>query len=719
MSRHVLLIDDDPSDRTSILEALMDAQSAPLPLERVASLAEALHRLSENSFPQMVSDPIAAIIVDLFLPDSAGIQTFDQLFRAAPHIPILVLTTSSDLKLAKLAVRHGAQEYLFKEHLDGDSVRRALDGMIERTAETESLVSQRELAASTLDCIGDAIISMNVKGEVMYLNAVAESMTGWRSEEAVGRPLAEVVRIINFTTRGAVANPLLRAMTQNRALGLTPECVLVRRDGRETGIEDSASPIHDRNGCVIGAVMVFRDVTQSRALALRTAHVAQHDALCGPANRALLKDRLSQAIAAAQRHSGTLAVLIVDMDRFKAINDSMGHGVGDQLLQAVAQRLLGCVRQSDTVGRLGGDEFVVVLSELSQMGDAVISADKLLAALRLPYAIADRTVHMTASIGIATFPDDGADAETLLANADMAMRHAKAAGRRQHQFYSKQMNQFAPDRLSLETGLRRALAQEELLLHYQPRVDLHTGTITGVESLVRWRHPEHGVVPAAPFIRVAEQSGLIVPIGRWVLSEACRQARAWSDGGLPPVPIAVNASATELADDGFVDHVRATLGTFDLEPRRLEIELTETHLTRAPGRMVAALQDLKRFGVQLAFDDFGTGHDSLSCLRRIPIDALKIDQSLVRELDRNGDDANIVVAMITLGRNLQLRVVAEGIETLRQLSFLMGHNCPEGQGYFFSRPVAGDECAALLHRRFAVGPASAHQAMVRGAALAD
>jgi diguanylate cyclase len=257
------------------------------------------------------------------------------------------------------------------------------------------------------------------------------------------------------------------------------------------------------------------------------------------------------------------------------------------------------------------------------------------------------------------------------------------------------------------------------VLHYQPRVDLHTGTITGVESLVRWRHPEHGVVPAAPFIRVAEQSGLIVPIGRWVLSEACRQARAWSDGGLPPVPIAVNASATELADDGFVDYVQATLGTFDLEPRRLEIELTETHLTREPVRILAALRDLKRFGVQLAFDDFGTGDDSISCLRRVPVDALKIDQSLVHELHHNGEDANIVIAMITLGRNLQLRVVAEGIETLRQLSFLMGHNCPEGQGYFFSRPVAGDECATLLNRRFAVGPALAHEGIGCGAPYAD
>jgi diguanylate cyclase (GGDEF)-like protein/PAS domain S-box-containing protein len=706
MSRSVLLVDDKLSDRTAILGALIDTHSISFPLEQVGLLCDALERLAKDSTePIAASDRIAAIILDLFLPDSKGIETVDRLFQATPRIPILVLAAPADEALAKLAVQHGAQDYLLKPHLDGYSLCKALQSMVERAADAETLFAQRELAEITLNSIGDAVISVNFGGEVTYLNAVAESLTGWRRDEAVARPLEDVLHILSGPTRIPVPNPLLLAMIENKALGLTPDCVLIRRDGSEAGIEDSAAPIHDRNGQVTGAVMVFHDVTQARALALRTAHLAQHDALCGLANRALLNDRLSHGITAAERHRGKLAVLFIDVDRFKQVNDSLGHAIGDRLLQAVAQRLLACVRHSDTVGRLGGDEFVVILSEVAHSEDAAIGADKIRATLSRPYDIDEYDVHITASIGIATYPDDALDADTLLKHADAAMYHAKASGRNQHHFYEKNMNRLAGERLALEGGLRRAIAQHEFLLHYQPKVNLRTGEITGVESLIRWRHPEHGVVPAAPFIRVAEQSGLIVPIGRWVLSEACRQARAWLDAGLPALPIGVNTSALELAKTGFVDNVRATLLEFDLDPSRLELELTETYLAQEPNVIGEALRELKTLGVQLAFDDFGTGFASLSCLRRLPVDALKIDQSFVRNLPSNDADASIVLAMITMGRSLHLRVVAEGIETRRQLTFLMEHDCPEGQGYYFSRPVAADEFAVLLSRRFAVRPA--------------
>jgi diguanylate cyclase len=284
------------------------------------------------------------------------------------------------------------------------------------------------------------------------------------------------------------------------------------------------------------------------------------------------------------------------------------------------------------------------------------------------------------------------------------MYHAKDDGRNQQQFFEKNRNRLAGERLALETGLRRALEHNDFLLHFQPKIDLRTGAITGVESLIRWRHPDHGVVPAAPFIHVAEQCGLIVPIGRWVLGEACRQARAWLNAGLPATPIAVNASALELTKKGFVDHVRATLSTFDLEPRCLEIELTETYLAREPNMIAEALRELRSLGVKLAFDDFGTGFASFSGLKKLPIDALKIDQSFVRNLPSDDDDASIVIAMITLGRNLHLRVIAEGVETRQQLTFLKEHNCPEGQGYFFSRPLPAEDFSLLLGRRFAMRP---------------
>jgi diguanylate cyclase (GGDEF)-like protein len=427
-----------------------------------------------------------------------------------------------------------------------------------------------------------------------------------------------------------------------------------------------------------------------------------------------LNDRLSHAITAAERHQGKLAVLFIDVDRFKQINDSVGHSIGDRLLQAVAQRLLAGVRNSDTVGRFGGDEFVVVLSEVAHSADAAISADKLLVALSLPFDIEAHSIHITVSIGIATYPDDALDAESLLKNADAAMYHAKESGRNQHHFYERSMNRLAGERLALAGRLRRAMAQDEFLLHYQPIVNLRTGRITGVESLIRWRHPDHGVVPAAPFIRVAEQCGLIVPIGRWVLGEACRQARAWLDAGLPPIRIGVNASAVEIGKKGFVDNVRATLLAFDLAPRCLELELTETYPAHKPDMVGEALRELTALGVQLAFDDFGTGFASLSCLRKLPVDALKIDQSFVRNLTGHSDDASIAIAMIAMGRSLHLRVVAEGIETRHQLAFLTARNCPEGQGYYFSRPVAADEFAVLLSRRFAVGPALVSETLLSG-----
>jgi diguanylate cyclase (GGDEF)-like protein len=493
------------------------------------------------------------------------------------------------------------------------------------------------------------------------------------------------------------------AMKQNKALSLTPHCVLIRRDGSESGIEDSAAPIHDRNGLVTGAVMVFHDVTQARALALRTSYLAQHDTLSGLANRAMLHDRLSHAITAANRHREKLAVLFIDVDRFKQVNDFLGHSVGDRLLQAMAQRLVTCLRDSDTAGRFGGDEFVVVLSEVAHSADAAIIADKLLVTLSQPYTIDAHSLHITVSIGIATFPDDGLDAELLLKNADVAMYHAKDGGRNQQLFYARHMNRRAGDRQILEGDLRRAIAQQEFVLHYQPKVDLQTGQITGVESLIRWRHPAHGLVPAAPFIRVAEQCGLIVPIGRWVLREACRQARDWLDAGLPLIQISVNTSALELTKAGFVENVRATLLAFNLTPRTLELELTETYLAQEPEVIEAVLQELKSLGVRLAFDDFGTGYASLTSLRTLPVDALKIDQSFVRNVASGTDDAAIVIAMITMGRSLHLRVVAEGVETRQQLEFLLAHGCPEGQGHYFSRPVSADEFAVLMGRRFAVG----------------
>jgi diguanylate cyclase (GGDEF)-like protein len=443
--------------------------------------------------------------------------------------------------------------------------------------------------------------------------------------------------------------------------------------------------------------MVFRDVSMARAMTLKMSYLAQHDSLTDLPNRVLLHDRLNEAITLSSRYQRKLAVLFLDLDRFKHINDSLGHVVGDRLLQSVARRLFTCVRSSDTVSRQGGDEFVVLLWEVRHAQDPAITAGKILAALREPHLINEHELHITGSIGIVTYPDDGADVETLMKRADIAMYHAKEIGRDNYQFFQPEMNARAVERQSLEYNLRYAIERQELVLHYQPKLNLATGAIIGIEALIRWKHPQLGLVSPGQFIATAEDCGLIVPIGRWVLHEACRQARAWQVAGLPPLCIAVNVSPMEVRSPGFVSGIRATLKETGLESRYLELELTEAVLMEKSRSVADVLAELKDIGVQLALDDFGTGYSSLSHLKRFPIDTLKIDQSFVRDLTRDG--TGIINAVISMGKSLHMRVLAEGVETRQQLEVLQEHGCPEGQGYYFSRPVSAEDFGQLLKRR--------------------
>jgi diguanylate cyclase (GGDEF)-like protein len=423
---------------------------------------------------------------------------------------------------------------------------------------------------------------------------------------------------------------------------------------------------------------------------------AQRDLFAASPNREIVNGRITEAIVAARRSSGMFAVLLLDLDHFKHINDSLGHAIGDRLLESVGQRLLFCVRSSDTLSRQGGDEFVVLLPEVTHAKDAATCAKKILAILKTPHVIGRHVLGVSGSIGISIYPDDGLDLETLVKNAETAMYHAKEHGRNHYAFFEREMSIRAVERQSIEEGLLSALERQEFKLQYQPKINLKTGAITGAEALIRWMHPERGLVPPLQFVPIAEDSGLIVPIGRWVLREACRQVRAWQHAGLPPVSVAVNISAVEFQDAYFLEAVSETLKKTGLEPQRLELELTESVLMRHAEATVGALQKLKTLGVQLAVDDFGTGYSSLSYLKRFPVDALKIDQSFVHEITSSHHDATIVSAVISMGRNLNQRVIAEGVETREQLLFLRAEQCEEGQGYYFGRPVSAGEFAALL-----------------------
>jgi len=425
-------------------------------------------------------------------------------------------------------------------------------------------------------------------------------------------------------------------------------------------------------------------------------HLAHHDVLTDLPNRILLQDRLGQAIGLAQRQGRQLAVMFMDLDQFKYINDSLGHAVGDQLLQSVAQRMVSCVRHSDTISRQGGDEFVLLLPYIEHADDAALSAQKILAALAPPHRIDRHDLHIGVSIGISIYPDDGQDAETLIRSADTAMYHAKENGRNNYKFFEQDMNARAVLRQSTEAGLRRALARQEFVLHYQPKINLKSGAIVGVEALIRWQHPERGLLPPAEFVPIAEDCGLILPIGRWVLRTACRQARTWRQAGLPPVTVAVNTSALEFRAKDFLENIHAALDESRLLPRYLELELTESILMRDAESTDVMLHALADLGVKLTIDDFGTGYSSLSYLRKFPINTLKIDRSFVNQMTRNPDDAAIVSAVISLGKSLKLRVIGEGVETPEQYAFLLSQLCDEGQGYYFGRPVLAEEFAGLL-----------------------
>ena len=703
----ILLIQNDSADANAVRDALINSGDGSFRVMWVRHCAAGLKALADAdaqgpAYGPHEAERIAAVLVDLSLPDSTGMETFNRLFLAAPHVPILILAVAEDEDIAKLAVQRGAQEYLLKGRLEAYLWPKAVTRMIERAANTEAMFEQNERAQVTLNSIGDAVISTDVAGNVAYLNIVAESLTGWPQAEAVGHPLEEVFRIIDGTTRAEARNPMTFAIRENKTVSLTPNCVLIRRDGAESPIEDSAAPIHNRQGQVTGGVIVFHDVSAARATTLRMGYLAQHDSLTDLPNRLLLHDRLTEAVSLAHRYRRQLAVLFLDIDRFKNVNDSLGHGIGDRLLRSIAQRLLGCVRASDTVSRQGGDEFVILLSELTNAEDATICADKILETLRTPHRIDEHDVHVTASIGIVTYPDDGTDCETLMKHADFAMYHAKDNGRDNRQFFKRDLSLRAVKRQSLEDSVRHALDRQEFSVHYQPKVNLETGGIVGVEALIRWTHPDLGLVSPAEFIPVAEECGLMVPIGQWVLGQACHQAQAWQEIGLAPIRIAVNISAVELHAKEFSKGVGVILAATGLDPRFLELELTETFLVQDSTATLAVLQDLKQLGLKLALDDFGTGYSSLNHLKRFPIDTLKIDGSFVRTITTNTDDASIVSAVISMGRNLHMRVVAEGVETREQLAFLQRRECPFGQGYYFSQPLTGQACTQLLRRGIAV-----------------
>lgn len=688
LTSHVLILTQEAGTLSILKDILEHAHGFTFILRHETHLVAGIDKLTHPG--------IDAIITDFLLADSEGISTFEKLFAAAPHIPIVTLGHSDDDDLAVDSVGRGAQGYFVKSQMRNSLLPLALRNIIQRKGVEEAFYKETTRAEIALNSISDAVMCTNVAGLVDYLNIAAEKLTGWSREAANGHAISEVFKIINGSTRLPELNTVELVLQQNRVFGLPANTVLIKHDGTEAAIEDSAAPIHDWNGKLAGAVIVFHDVTAEQAMVVKMAHLAQHDFLTNLPNRVLLNDRIDQAINLAKRRRSQVALLFLDLDNFKHINDSLGHETGDKLLQSLAQRLVACVRSSDTVSRLGGDEFIILLAGDTNEETVARIAHKIMESVSLPHEIESAELHITTSIGISLYPQDGHNAEAMIKNSDTAMYHAKQSGRNNIQFFHRDMNTRAVERQYIESCLRGAIARKEFILHYQPKINLETGTITGVEALLRWQHPEWGLVLPERFITIAEDCGLIVPIGQWVLREACSQFVNWLSTEIDPISLAVNISAVEFRHMNFFDSVRTILEDTGLEPKRLQLEITESVLMRDGESSTMILQELKDMGIQLAIDDFGTGYSSLSYLKRFPIDVLKIDQSFVRDIGSVNDDGVIVSAVIGMGNNLKLRVVAEGIESQKQLSFLREQRCEEGQGFLFSLPLGATQLASLI-----------------------
>ena len=693
-TRNILFVGPDRFERVGVEDCLLHVKNS-LPRDKRRPIRMHWEKKLELALTALESGSFEGVLLDLFLPGGAGPQALEAIQKAAPGATVMVIATT-DRAVAGSTARRQDRDALVEGLLEVRPLSPVLRNLIEGKPAGAAGAAEGAQATVTLELIGDAVLCTDTFGRVTYLNHAAEKATGWPRAEAIGHLANDIFRIIDGATREPIRDPLQLAIIKNKPMVLKSNAILIRRDGGELTIADTIAPIYQGNGDVTGAVVVFQDVSEARAAALKISHLAHHDFLTDLPNRVLFDDRLVQAIRLARRHQRQLAVLFLDCDNFKNINDSLGHAMGDLLLQSLAKRIVSAGRSSDTVSRQGGDEFIILLPEVSTVEDTTTYASKILTEVAKPHHVGEHELHLTASIGIAMYPADGRNADTLVHNADLALYEAKENGRNTYKCFRPGMKARALERRSAEGGLLNALENKEFVLHYQPRMCLLTGVVTGAEALVRWRDPERGMVSPDDFIPLAEDSGLIVPIGRWVLHEACRQARSWQEAGMPIGTLAVNVSPVEFRNSSYLDGITDLLATGLLKPGILELELTERTLVQDQQTANATLKALSGLGIRLALDDFGTGFSSLSYLQRFAISTLKIDRSFVERLPEEARDRSLVGAIVNMGKSLGLAVVAEGIETASQLAILRDLNCTEGQGFHFCHPLPPDEFATYL-----------------------
>jgi diguanylate cyclase (GGDEF)-like protein/PAS domain S-box-containing protein len=685
-----LVVEDAPDDVLLVMRTLRRG-GYTVEHERVET-AQAMHAA-------LARGPWDLVISDYTMPEFSALQALAIAKEHDPDLPFIVVSGNIGEDVAVATMRAGAQDYVLKSNLTRlvPAVAREIEEAANRRrhkAAEEALRHNQERLNGILCSLGDIVWSVGLPSlRLEYLNPAAEAIYGRPVTELLGRTEAWL-EAVHPEDRERMRHYIDNTLS---FLSNSAEYRIVRPDGEVRWLFDRAKVVTNERGRKLRIDGIASDITQHKRQQELLYKVAHHDALTGLPNRALMFDRLTQALAQHERSGECFALLFIDIDRFKTINDSLGHNVGDAVLCRIAERIGGALRAEDTVARLGGDEFVVILNSIASETSVTGVAQKLTQAVAPPVTVGEHVIHCTTSTGISLYPRDGTDAEALLKNADTAMYEAKRSGRNTFRFYAAEMNAAATRQLELENALRGAIERGELELHYQPQLDLsRDGSICGFEALVRWRHPERGLLAPAEFIPLAEETGLIVPIGEWVLKEACRRAKTWVEEYGMGLRVSVNLSARQFAQPDLPQVVAAALKETGLPPQNLELELTESLVMQDLDLSARTLTELKRMGIALAVDDFGTGYSSLAYLKRFPIDIIKIDKSFVGEISSDPDDAAICSSIIAMAHSLRLAVVAEGVEEEGQLGFLVQRRCDRAQGFLFSTPLPPEEAAGLL-----------------------
>lgn len=690
----ILILEDIPDDAELAMRELRRAEIS-FQSKRVETKEGFLEALREFE-PDV-------ILSDFNLPQFNALEALGLLKELKNETPFILYTGSLTEEVAVECMKDGAADYILKSSLKRlpSAVLNALEKSEARKAEKKAMDALRESEnklRTLIESMTEGLLQVDTNDRIQFVNKCFCEMVDYTEEELIGTDWS---RLLFDEERD-----LIKQISDSRGKGLndTYEIRLQKKSGEILWMIVGGAPIKNAEGATIGWIGTFTDITDRKRAEEQLLYDAFHDGLTGLANRALFMDHLQMTIARGRsRHSNHYAVLFLDLDRFKIINDSLGHAKGDELLKFIARRLESCIRTGDLVARLGGDEFVILLTELVEANEVILVAERILEELKTPFNLGGREIYITTSIGITLSESGHTRAEDMLRDADIAMYRAKAKGRAQYQVFNQEMHEDASKQLQIETEMRRALEKGEFCLYYQPIVQLESNRLVGVEALVRWNHPTRGTVSPMEFIPAAEENGLILPLGSWILSESCRQLREWQKRNplASRLTVSINLSFKQFSQLDLVKEVSSIIEKTGVDPRCLKFEVTESHIMENSEIAVAIMNRLREIGAEISLDDFGTGYSSLSYLHRLPIDYLKIDRSFVTRMIESRENAEIVRTIIKLGQNLKMKVIAEGIETPEQLEQLQSLNCEFGQGYLFSKPLESEAAAAFIGQSLA------------------